>query len=104
MSFASLLNKIPVSTPGKTTDRLVAVACAMRLTRGSVVASGASSASDVTTPAQKFEAWLGDADTEEDALVRRMLLLMVCDKADEATPPDRIRALVKELHRHVTRR
>lgn len=104
MSFANLLNKIPVSTPSTTTDRLVAVACAMAITRTSVVASGASEAGKVTTLAQKFEGWLSEADSDEDALVRRMLLLMVCDKADETTPPDRVRALVKELHRHVTRR
>lgn len=34
----------------------------------------------------------------------RLLLVMVCEKASNATPSDRIRALVKELHHHLTRR
>lgn len=95
-------NTIPTSTPTTTTDRVVAVGCAMRIAPASVVASGAFDAGGITEAALRFEGWLGEADNEQDAQIRRMLLVMVCEKADEKTPHDRIRALVKELHRYVT--
>ena len=104
LSWTNLLSKIPTSSPGPTTDRLVAVACAMATTPGSAVASGASGANEITRRAREFEDWLSDADTDQDAFVRRLLLLMVCDKTDQTTPPERIRSFVKELHRHVNRR
>jgi hypothetical protein len=75
----------------------------MSVTSGSLVTSGSSGASEVTRRAQSFEEWLGEADTDEDAFVRRLLLLTVCDKAPESTPQDRIRSFVKDLHRHIHR-
>lgn len=97
-------SQIPTSTPTTTTDRVVAVGCAMRIAPASVVASGAFDAGAITEVALRFEAWLSQAANAEDAQIRRMLLVMVCEKADEKTPHDRIRALVKELHRHIVHR
>lgn len=103
LAWLNAFSKVPASTAGNITNRLVSVACALRVTPSSVVRSGASSAGEVTQRARALEDWLNEADSEEDALIRRMLLLMVCDKADEATPLDRIRSFVKDLHRHVNR-
>lgn len=92
-------------TPGdsKSANRLVALRCAMRITPDSLVSSGAYEAGQVTMRAEKFEDWLKEAETEADARIRRFVLAMVCDKADESTQMSRIKALVKELHHHVTR-
>ncbi|WP_329521112.1 hypothetical protein [Spirillospora sp. NBC_01491] len=107
MDWLHLLGKnpIPTSTPTRSTDRLIAVGCAMRLAPDNVVATGAYDAGEVTTRARAFEEWLSEArGDEQDAQLRRLLLVMVCEKASNATPSDRIRALVKELHHHLTRR
>jgi hypothetical protein len=97
------MNPLPGDAPD-VADRLVALKCAMALTPDSVVTSGASEAGGVTTLARRFEDWLGEATDEQDKHVRRAVLVMVCDKADETTPQGRIRALMKELHHYVTRR
>lgn len=85
-------------------DRLVALHCAAKLTSSPVVASGASEAGELTTPARKFEDWLGESTSEQDRIIRRVVLLIVCDKTDPDTPVSRIRALANELHHYVTRR
>lgn len=102
MQLSNLFRNLPPGTPAATADRIVAVACAMRILPDKALTSGAS---DVTTLARWFEEeWLrGAKGDEHDAWVRRSLLLMVCDKAGESTPKDRIRSMVKELHKHVTR-
>jgi hypothetical protein len=98
-------NPLPTSTPTKSTDRLIAVSCAMSTCPDSVVADGVTGASQVTTRARDFEQWLAEAKTDEqDAQLRRLLLVMVCEKAGKDTPPDRVRTFVKEIHRHITRR
>lgn len=102
MRLSTWMNPLPGDSPDAA-DRLVALKCAMRLTPDSVVASGASQAGQVTSLARKFEDWLSDAGDEQDKHVRRAVLVMVCDKADETTSAGRIRALVKELHHYVTR-
>lgn len=85
-------------------DRLVALHCAMRLVPDSVAAAGAAEAGDVTTKARAFEDWLGEATDDQDRLVRRTVLLLVCDKSRKDTPINRVRSLAKELHHYVTRR
>lgn len=97
-------NPIPTNTPTETTDRLVALGCAIRMAPAAVIASGASDMGKLTDRARRFEEWLAGADDEQDAQVRRLLLVMVCERADATAPIDRIRALLKELHKHVTRR
>lgn len=91
------------AAPTAFTNRLIAVHCALQLTRPSVIATGASHAGDVTTRARTFEEWLNNSTDEQDAHLRRLLLTMVCDKADPSAPTDRIRALAKELHHFITR-
>jgi hypothetical protein len=103
MRLTNLINPLPEGGSATTTNRVVALWCAMRITPDKVVASGASNTGSVTTVAQRFEGWLDKADNDEDTYIRRALLVMVCDKADETTPDDRIRTFVKELHRHVRR-
>lgn len=103
MRLTNLINPLPEGGSATTTNRVVALWCAMRIVPNSVVAAGASKASSVTNMARKFEDWLDKYDDGEDAYIRRVLLVMACDKADEATPDDRIRTFVKELHRHVRR-
>jgi hypothetical protein len=102
MRLSTWMNPLPGDAPD-VADRLVALKCAMSLTPDSVVASGASQAGDVTSLARKFEDWLGEATDDQDKHVRRAVLVMVCDKADETTSVSRIRALMKELHHYVTR-
>lgn len=102
MRMSTWMNPLPAAEPS-TADRLVALRCAMQITSGSVVASGASDAGKVTTLARKFEDWLSKAETDEDHLIRRAVLVMVCDQAPEGVTHDRVKALVKELHHYVTR-
>jgi hypothetical protein len=105
LAWMNLFGKGPIatSTPTKTTDRLIAVACAMATTPDRLVAEGG--APEVTTRARAFEDWLAEAAADEqDAQLRRLLLVMVCEKADKDTPVDRVRTFVKELHKHITRR
>ena len=98
------LVSIPTGTTDKTITRLLAVSCALRCVPGSEVASGGSGTYDLLKYASFFEEWLSKADSAEDALIRRTLLIETCGKAPESTPRDRIRDFAKDLHRHVTRR
>lgn len=104
MRLTDLLSRIPADTPASTADRLVEVLCALQLTPDSAVADGAYAAGKIATLAGKFDDWLKTASDEQDRQIRRVLLLMLCDKADPSTPVDRIRALAKELHHYVTRK
>ena len=88
----------------KVADRMVALYCAARITPNAVVASGAAEAGELTSPARKFEEWISEATDEQDRIVRRAVLLLICDKSDDTTPASRVRALAKELHHYVTRR
>lgn len=100
----NLLGGFPAGMSAKSINRLVAASCALRCVPGSEVASGSSGTYDLAKYASAFEDWLNKADSEEDALIRRTLLIEVCDKAPESTPRDRIRDFAKDLHRHATRR
>ena len=102
MRLSTWMNPLPGAEPSLT-DRLVAVRCAMKVTPDSVVDAGASKAGDVTTLARRFENWLKDAADDTDRMIRRAVLVMVCDKADDGVHHGRIHALVKELHHYVTR-
>lgn len=107
MTWMDLLGKspIPTSTPTKSTDRLVALHCALSVIADSVVSGGASDSGRATTPSERFEDWLSGArGDEQDAHLRRMILIMVCEKAPASTRVDQILAFAKALHRHTTRR
>lgn len=97
------MNPLPGAAP-ELADRLIALYCAAQLTSSSVIDSGASEAGEITTPARKLEDWIGEAIDEHDRIIRRAVLLLICEKADEATHLSRVRALAKELHHYVTRR
>lgn len=84
-------------------DRLAAIACALHLTSAGAVARGAYGAAAVTALARRLEAWLAGAGSEHDAQARRLLLALTCEKAEPGTRPDRILAMVKDLHAYVTR-
>lgn len=103
MRLTTWMNPLPGAEPS-VADRLVALRCAMQLTSDDLVSSGAAEAGEITTLARKLEDWLAEAPDDEDRQIRRAVLVMVCDKADEATPHSRIRPLMKELHHYVTRR
>jgi hypothetical protein len=94
----------PPDRPLRTANRLVAIGCALRIAADSPGRNGAFTASDITEPAEKFEEWLDEGPDEQDAQLRRTLLLLICDQAEKSTPASQIRALAKELHRHTTRR
>lgn len=103
--WTHLFGKAPLATrtPTKTTDRLVALECALRITR--TTTGEAPNPTSVTTRASEFEDWLKHAnDDEQDAQIRRLVLLMLCDHVPSTTRPDRLRGLAKELHRFITRR
>jgi hypothetical protein len=101
MRLSNWMNPLPNAEPN-VADRLVAVRCAMQLTSDTVVDAGAYDAGNVTTLARKFERWLSEAVDDDDRLIRRAALVMVCDKADPGTQHDRVRALAKELRDYVT--
>lgn len=103
MRMSTWMNPLPGAAP-TAADRLVALRCAMHLTSDSVVNSGASNAGDVTILARRFEDWLTQAADDTDRMIRRAVLVMVCDKAKPGVAHDRVRALAKELHQYVTRR
>lgn len=103
--WTHLFGKAPLATrtPTKTTDRLVALECALRITRGTT--GEAPNPTSVTTRASEFEDWLKHAgDDEQDAQIRRLVLLMLCDHVPPTARADRLRGLAKELHRFITRR
>lgn len=102
MHLNHLVN-VPTETTDKTINRLLAASCALRCFPASAVASG-SGLSDIAKYASSFEEWLSKAESPEDALMRRTLLVEVCDKAPQSTPRDRIVTFLKDLHRHTTRR
>lgn len=97
------MDPLPGAEPS-VADRLVALRCAMQTASDSVMSSGASEAGEITTRARKFEDWLTESTDENDRVIRRAVLVMVCDKADQAIPLNRLRPLMKELHHYVTRR
>jgi hypothetical protein len=94
----------PPNARPRSTDRLAAIDGALRVLAPSAFGSGTYDANKVTQYATKFEHWLTSAENEQDAQFRRVVLLMVCDKAGENTPADQVRAIAKDLHRYVTRR
>jgi hypothetical protein len=99
----NLLGSFPAGMSAKSINRLVAVSCALRCVPDSSVESGSSGTYELKKYASTFEEWLDKADTDEDALIRRTLLIEVCDKAPKSAPRDRIRDFAKDLHRHATR-
>lgn len=103
MRLSTWINPLPGAEPSAA-DRLVALRCAMQITPDSVMSSGAAEAGEITTRARKFEDWLAEAADENDRIIRRAVLVMVCDKANKDTPQNRLRPLMKELHHYVTRR
>jgi hypothetical protein len=100
----NLLGHLSAGISAKSTNRLVAASCALQCIPDSAVESGSSGTYELKRYASEFEEWLDKADSDEDALIRRTLLIEVCGKAPKSTPRDRIRDFVKDLHRHVTRR
>lgn len=94
----------PPNARPRSTDRLAAADGALRVLAPSAFGSGTYDTTEVIRYATKFEDWLTRAQDEQDGQLRRVVLLMVCDKAPENTSADRVRALAKDLHRYVTRR
>lgn len=103
--WTHMFGKAPLATrtPAKTTDRLVALECALKITQ--TPTGEAPDPVSVTSRASGFEDWLKHAgDDEQDAQLRRLVLLMLCGHVPPTTRPDRLRTLAKELHRYITRR
>src|SRR6266536_5155951 len=80
-------------------SRLIAVACALQLAGQHVVAY--ADAAELASRWQRLEGWLDDASSDEDAQVRRVLLMLACDKAPPGTHPDPVLRLAKALHASV---
>jgi hypothetical protein len=97
MRLSTWMNPLPGAEPS-VADRLVALRCAMQITPNTVLSSGASEAGEITTVARRFGDWLAEASDDNDRIIRRAVLVMVCDKADEETTQNRLRPLMKELH------
>lgn len=95
-----------IADDGQRNERLVAMACAMKLLSGNafekVVDSGAYRTSDIAEPANKFAQWLSEARSDRDAQIRRVVLLLVCDQLVAPARADRVLTLVKELHHYAT--
>jgi hypothetical protein len=102
MRLSMWMNPLPGAEPS-VADRLVALRCAMQIIPNAVLSSGASEAGEITTVARRFEDWLAEASDDNDRIIRRAVLVMVCDKADEETAQNRLRPLMKELYHYVTR-
>jgi hypothetical protein len=101
MAWWILLHGNPTSA--RVTNRLLAVDCALRVTRSSDLHTSSYLVGRVTDRARKLETWLSEARDETDMQIRRTLLMVTCAKTGEDVSMDRLLPLVKQLHHYVTR-
>lgn len=97
------LNHLPAVTGSKTSDKLVAVCCVMRILSDEVIGDGSVGASRITDASRRFEEWLSEATGDDDRRARHVVLIAVCMKASADIPLSRVLTVTKDLHRHVTR-